>query len=341
VLGVWLDDVNRSLFVAKLAGGRVMSLQDRQCLPRGPKGDGLLAVRQWERADDAWNKVAAEIERAWPAARTATLKPVPGHSSRELKLPYFCDRRQQLRTLRQSLRDWHDPEAQRRPLLLLHEAHDHDSPDAWVTRLAVGELEAEMPSVAGRKALSFGEPRIFAWPDMAVNAQEALQDLCDALSHKLVSRLADWPDVHAAQHKRRQPALWWTEVPESMEAERVAHAAEALSAMLAQWPDRQRGTMLVVVVHVSVTASASARQKVVEQLDGAARATGRFHLINLGRLPPVSRDDLRVWADDARVRAQLAGLPLDLQALRDQIGDGLPMRAFVQLFETLCGQSDR
>jgi hypothetical protein len=47
VFGVWLDDVSRTLFVAKLAGGRVMSLQERQCLPRGPKGDGLLAVRQW------------------------------------------------------------------------------------------------------------------------------------------------------------------------------------------------------------------------------------------------------------------------------------------------------
>lgn len=341
VLGVWLDGVNLKLFKARLVGGDVMGLDERQCLPRGPKGNGLLAVRKWDDKDDAWNKVAEEIERAWPSARTPKLKLAPRHSSRELKLPYFCDRRQQLRTLRQSLRDWHNPDAQRRPLLLLHEAHDHDSPDAWVTRLAVGELEAAMPAVTGRKVLSFGEPRVFAWPDMAANAADALQDLCDALSHKLISRLADWPDIHAAQHKHRQPTLWWTEVPECLEAGQVEHAAEALGAMLAQWPDRQRGTMLVVVVHVSAAAPEAAKQTVVERLGGAARTSGRFHLVDLGPLSPVSREDLRPWADDTHVRAHLARLSLDLDVLREQLGSGLPMRAFVQLFETLCGQSDR
>ena len=154
-------------------------------------------------------------------------------------------------------------------------------------------------------------------------------------------RYADAGEHHAQQHKRRQPTLWWTEVPEHVEVGQVEHAAEALGAMLAQWPDRSRGAMLVVVVHVAATASDSAKQTVVERLGVAARATERFHLVNLGPLSPVSREDLRPWADDTHVRDHLASLPLDLDDLRDKLGSGLPMRAFVQLFDTLCGQSDR
>jgi TIR domain len=356
VIGIALHKVNLLDFAVTLDDGRSLCIEDVQCLPQGvarngaqPR-EGLVPLTQWLEKRDAWHEVQVQLEKALlalrplaatPARVTRRVPAVAQQRTHELKLPYFCDRRQQVRTLRNSLRVLPAADAQHRPLLLLHEAHDHDSPDAWVTRLAVGELESAMPAVTGRKVLSFGEPRIFSWPDLATSAAEALQDLCDALSHKLVSRLADWPDIHAAQHKRRQPTLWWTEVPEHVEVGQVEHAAEALGAMLAQWPDRSRGAMLVVVVHVAATASDSAKQTVVERLGVAARATERFHLVNLGPLSPVSREDLRPWADDTHVRDHLASLPLDLDDLRDKLGSGLPMRAFVQLFDTLCGQSDR
>lgn len=356
VIGLALHKVNLLDFSVTLDDGRSLSIEEVQCLPQGvarngsQQREGLVPLTQWPEKRDAWHEVQMQLEKALLAPRLRATAPVrvakgaPAatlHRTYELKLPYFCDRRQQVRALRNSLRALPATDAQHRPLLLLHEAHDHDSPDAWVTRLAVGELESAMPAVTGRKVLSFGEPRIFSWPDLATSAAEALQDLCDAISHKLVSRLADWPDIHAAQHKRRQPTLWWTEVPEHVEAGQVEHAAEALGAMLAQWPDRQRGSMLVVVVHVAATASDSAKQAVIERLGVAARAAERFHLVNLGPLSPVSREDLRPWADDTHVRDHLASLPLDLDDLRDKLGSGLPMRAFVQLFDTLCGQSDR
>jgi TIR domain len=159
VLGVWLDDVNLDLCVAPLAGGRVMSMQDLQCLPRGPKGDGLLAVRQWDDEDDAWSKVAEEIERAWPTTDDVPSKVEPdGDGSSELKLPYWCDRYTQVKSLSRCLRQSVAP---RRPLVLVHEAHEDDVPAEWVQRLALSEIDKAMLSAKGREAPGFGTPHYF------------------------------------------------------------------------------------------------------------------------------------------------------------------------------------
>jgi TIR domain len=340
VLGIVLEDVAVEDFLARLSDGRLRSMQKLQCLPGGAQGEGLVPVHApvWASRDEAWAAVAKEIRRAWPSAEPwfPEDEETP-NDSLELKLPYWCDRYAQVKHLRAGLKPL---VPMRRPLVLVHEAHEDDAPTEWVTRLALAELDQLMPVTGRRDVLSFGTPHYFGWPREPLDAADALQELCDVLSRAVLSRVADQKALRAWQAK--QPALWWTHIPAHFRETGVAHAAEALGRLLSDWPHRSRGSMLVVVLNVVAARAGEdtgpVKRALVERLAAAGGASQQFHLLDLGALDQVTAHDLTDWMHDGQFGPRLKALRRDLHELQKQVGAGLVMREFVKRFDAWRGR---
>lgn len=327
VLGVWLDDVNRALFVAKLAGGRVMSLQERQCLPRGPKGDGLLAVRKWEDEDDAWSKVAVEIERAWPPApekgtpqaiRTPARTPA---SPKARFTPFLCDRREPADAVMNSLESWNC-----RPLLIASEGRRDDCLSEWAERIVQHEFAEARPEF-DRGEVQFADPVVLEWPTGALEPQRAWQrDLTrryTGFNNSAVDAL------HAAQGKA--PAFWVTELTTDTAA--ALAVLDGLIALLAAWPDRRPNALVVVAVHL-VRPDGDKPSRLARQFKdrlALVEAAGRVHAVWAGSLPVVRETDVLPWLGRDAVKPHLPAC--DPARLKQRLGFDSPkatmtMRAF-------------
>lgn len=328
VLGVWLDDVKRTHFVATLAGGRVMSLDERQCLPRGPEGDGLLAVRKWDDPEDAWDRVAEEIERAWPAPADV---PVSRHrlvrapvSAPARFAPFLCDRDEPRHRVIDALERW-----QRRPLLIVSEGRRDDCLAEWAERIVQHELVGARPEF-DRGAVQFADPVVLAWPGTATEARRQwLRDL----SQRYTGYATSPPSaLHAAQ--AQAPAFWVTDhMTADMKDKDALAVLDGLVALLADWPDRAPAAMLVVVVHLVRPDGGRASRAATKfrQRLGEIDATGRVHAVWAGGLPEVREGDVRPWLSHAAVRSHLPAH--EAARLVPHLGfvstaSTMPMRAF-------------
>lgn len=327
VFGVWLEDVNRALFKAKLAGGRVMSLDERQCLPRGPKGDGLLAVRQWGAGheEEAWNKVADEIERAWPPAAVAA--PRLGRQTQATAspharfTPFLCDRRDSAEAVLEALEGW-----SRRPLLVVAEGRRDDCLSEWAERLVRHEFASARPEF-DRGEVQFPDPVVLEWPSGAVDPGRTwLRDLarrCTGYANSTLEAL------HAAQAKA--PTVWVTELTTGTPG--ALAVLDGLVSLLGGWPDRPARAMLVVSVHLvrSDGERTNRLARAFERRLAEVAQAGRVHAVWAGALPEVRETDVQVWRGLETVKPHLP--PCEPARLAGQLGFAtpkatMPMRAF-------------
>jgi hypothetical protein len=330
VLGVWLDNVKRDRFVATLAGGRVMSLDERQCLPRSPEGAGLLAVHDWTKPDNAWAKVDEEIERAWPvpaplsnaAVRAARPRSAAVVSPQARFAPFLCDRRDPADAVLEALEGW-----SRRPLLIVAEGRRDDCLAEWAERIAQHDLVTARPEF-DRSEVQFPDAVVLEWPAGAVQPRKAWErDLVRRYTGFTASGL---DALHLAQ--ARAPAFWVTELSTDLEMKDALAVLDGLVSLLADWPDRAARAMLVVAVHLvrpegdkpSRLAKAFERR-----LAGVAQA-GRVHAVWVGALPVVRETDLRPWLRREAVRPHLPVHEVErlVPRLGFQPNTTMPMRAF-------------
>lgn len=322
VFGVLVEDVQPEDFVATLADGRSVSLGEVQVLPLGP---------------DGWRSVDEGMRRAWPTADEMPVEDDPVEAP-TLALPYWCDRDAQVRQLG---RQRGTVLTSRRPLVLVHEAHEDDGPTHWVERLALAEIDKAIPAVNGRDVPGFGTPLYFGWPRDPLDADDALHDLCDRLGRVALGRTAVRKDLQSWQ--ARQPVLWWTQLSATAGETPVRHAADALGLLLTGWPSRARGALLVVVLNVVAARAgedtAPVKRLLLERLAAAGGSTGGFQLADLGTLGPVTEQDVIDWLNDHRFGAQLRRIGRDPLHLREKVLAGVRMREFVRLFEAWSGRT--
>jgi hypothetical protein len=322
VFGVLVEDVRPEDFVATLADGCSVSLGEVQVLPLGPEG---------------WRTVDEGMRRAWPTADEVPVDDDPVEAP-TLALPYWCDRDAQVRHLGRQ-RD--QVLTSRRPLVLVHEAHEDDGPTHWVERLALAELDKAIPAANGRDAPGFGTPLYFGWPRDPLDADDALHDLCDRLGRVALGRTADRKALQTWQ--ARQPVLWWTQLTATAGETPVRHAAEALGLLLTGWPSRARGAMLVVVLNVVAARAgedtAPVKRLLLERLAAAGGSTGGFQLADLGTLGPVTEQDVIDWLNDHRFGVQLRRIGRDPLHLREKVLAGVRMREFARLFDAWSGRT--
>lgn len=339
VLGVLLDEVAPAQFLAHLGHDGPMSLQELQCLPRGPRRDGLLAVSQWPKARksaEAWAAIDQEIQRAWPPAlpvsavpQAAPRRPVTGLTEPARFTPFRCDRRKAADGLADALEHWKN-----RPLLVLSEGRQEDCLWQWAERMARHEFVQRMDEFK-RDDVQFPDPVTLEWPPEVAHAEAGLAAWKRYLAEKYeVSTrmsLAELPAIQGGQ-----PVFWVTELHTTDKAREVMPALEGLIALLSGWPDQPPQRLVFMVIHLVRPGSAFATspslltRTMTRRLDEAS-AQGRVQAACLGCLPEVQANDVRPWLSVPDVKrhlpaTDLASLPHRLGF--DQPGKVMPMQTF-------------
>ena len=361
VIGVALHELRLGDFRVD-DGANVLRLDEVQCLPQGQivKGMqsrlGLKPVNQWSDRRDAWCEVRCQIEAALAGAPThvpeaqtvaaapAASVPAPAISAPAYhppadaaRLPFLCNRSDQIYLLAERLEAW-EQAGSRRPLLVLTEGRYADCVQEWVERMHGSEIATALAKLFNAQGISFGQPRHFVWPTVAANPAMAAKRLrasfATALGLPLMTPIGE---VQSTQATPGLPALWWTECADDDGAgETPLHVLQGLLSMLGDWPDLDpRSTLVVALTLVrDGTAPANGRARLgatFESLLHDADATGRVACVTLGSLPEVDGPAVTAWSRDPRIAPWLKAPPSALAAQLPAAQMHWPMRTFADM----------
>lgn len=341
VIGIALHELTLKDFSVRLDATHSCGLDELQCLPQGVLDEdgvsrrGLKPMSKWTGEADAWHQVQVQLEHALSSTAggcrpqlKAAAPPQPVADPDKLAPPYLCDRHTQCDDLAAVLEEWHGLRCSR-PLVILSEGADHDCLPEWVQRMSEFEIRKALPRFEGGD-LAF-DPKLpgTPWPENIRDEVHARRSLIQKFSMELgLNASSSIEPLHAELCNRMSPTLWWTELFLSYGEGSLLAGMRGLSGLLSGMPTLTPQRPLVLVLNVVHDSPGS-----VEVLRGVlheGRVAGGFHFADLGRLPPVSRRDLNVWATARHVQPRLPRPSID--TLRDRLTEPKPMREFARLY---------
>lgn len=315
-----------------------LTLGDLGALPRGPRQQ-IKPVRDWERADEAWDAVTtglrAVLERVSPATpggggapAPAAQEPDAGTGDVDL-IPYLCDQQSAVRRFDGGLEAW-----DARALFVLVKGVYDDNPAQFWNRLRLANLSEFLDGGA------LGPDKPLPLPVLEAESgadlrRSLLYELSDALTGNRY-RIKDTPALTAAlQGMDGMIAL--LAMPTARSAPALRTALEALLGLIDEIADD--GVRRRIIVAVTLEDEGLVERRMADEWD-LHRFRGSL-VVELDPLCAVTAQDARIWHVQHRIRERFrldeSGIT-DLFPTRD---DALRLRHFHTGFQRLLGRRAR